>query len=438
MKYISRIMVLSLASAAFADPVLAHYGRCGEPGLPACADGWMSPEMRQLHDAGGTSGSDDAHVGASDGSGARILPDNADRYPGGAETVAGGLSEECGVLEEWVRELCQGGLDLGVRVEECNGFYLGEVGGVLPVSGCSSRQVPEEPVRSASFSKDQAAGVSTGQVESSVDAAGGYTLNFDDPSQLAMWNQGAKYFASLPDDDIGKSIGYIDFASGSRAFMVAPDTRDPALQKYRPLRVRDGKLVLTSRRLDTSDHGVKRVIDRAHSLQNDGKDITWSGGQISIADPRYEVRPGDRYEVRMRTNPAVPGVGGAAWLFDDKTQNEIDVADLVGYDGMPTSHVHNGGKGASMEAEHDGVNFGQWHTYALDYNPGNIRVSIDGKPVKTFTGGISGGFTTPMYPLLSMGGGDTYHRTPDHVDKLEMEVDSLRVIRGGANKYDGS
>ncbi|WP_067472593.1 glycoside hydrolase family 16 protein [Actinomadura hibisca] len=164
----------------------------------------------------------------------------------------------------------------------------------------------------------------------------------------------------------------------------------------------------------------------------DGKDL--SGGVASRLNQRY-----GRWEVRMRAD-AGRGYSAVALLwpehFGKPEKAEINFAEVIDPTRKTTGlFVHQGPDGEQTGRDVR-ADFTRWRTVALDWLPGGLAFSIDGRKVWHYTGKLLPKQTT-MGLALQMD--QTCDRGPAHCrdrstpDKVTMEVDWVRIYRPPAN-----
>ena len=94
-----------------------------------------------------------------------------------------------------------------------------------------------------------------------------------------------------------------------------------------------------------------------------------------------------RFEVRAKFDPG-QGISGAIllWPTDDQPGTEVDLIETRGADKSTNNiSVHGGGAFDSTELRFDAT---QWHTYAVDWLPGQLVFYLDGQEVHRTTNSV--------------------------------------------------
>lgn len=201
------------------------------------------------------------------------------------------------------------------------------------------------------------------------------------------------------------------------------------LEWYLPgqVSVRDGALHLRAERLVTT--------------APDGRVFPFRSGMVSTGPPRYRepARFAFTYgsvEVRLRT-PAGQGLWPAVWLLpaESRSRPEIDILEVLGHDpGLLRMHLHPADRSRdSQGADHrldGGATFADgWHDVRLDWQPGELRFSVDGQQAWTVRGKDVP--DEPMYLVMNLAVGGDYPGppAPGTVFPAEFAIDHV-VIRG--------
>ena len=193
-------------------------------------------------------------------------------------------------------------------------------------------------------------------------------------------------------------------------------------------RVEGGHLVITARQEDWDDNDYTSA--RLVSKQD------WTYG---------------RFEVRAQL-PSGRGTWPAIWMLptndtygDDywPDNGEIDIMEHVGYDEgvihgtihtKAFNHIEGTDKGSSRTIP---TATSEFHTYALEWTPGEIRVSVDGQTYFTFQNREQYGwqewpFDQPFHLLLNVAVGGTWggaEGIDDSVFPERMVLDYVRVYK---------
>lgn len=210
------------------------------------------------------------------------------------------------------------------------------------------------------------------------------------------------------------------------------------------VRVEDGQLVITARK-------------EAFTGPAGGTPQTfgWTSGRIRTAG-KFSRTYG-KFEIRAKF-PTGKGLWPAIWMLPEDpspyaswaASGEIDIAEGWGSKPTQVAHtLHYGGvwpnntySGVTAEVP-GGVN--DWHTYTLEWRPGEIVWKIDGQVTQTKTAWWSAAknppgsdadlnpwpapFDRPFHLLLNLAVGGNFDGNPDATtpDAAEMRVDYVRV-----------
>lgn len=212
------------------------------------------------------------------------------------------------------------------------------------------------------------------------------------------------------------------------------------------VKVENGHLVITARRgAYTGDaNGTPKAFD-------------WTSGRIRTAG-KFSRTYG-RFEIRAKL-PVGKGLWPAIWMLPEEpnpygtwaASGEIDIMEAWGskpgkvgqtlhYGGLWPGNVYSGHEFTFPET----TNIGDWHTYALEWRPGEIRWLVDGQVTHTKTQWWSASktapgseadlnawpapFDKPFYLLLNLAVGGNFDGNPDATTPgtAQMLVDYVRV-----------
>lgn len=203
-------------------------------------------------------------------------------------------------------------------------------------------------------------------------------------------------------------------------------TTNDELEWYLPgqVAVRDGALRLTA---------ARRPVEGS-----DGRRYAYRSGMVTTGPATYQGRPKLAWtygsvEARLRV-PAGRGLWPALWLLPatSEARPEIDVLEVLGHDpATVTMHLHPEAPGArSPAAEHtlaEGSFADGWHTVRLDWDPGLLVWSVDGREVWRVTGDAVP--DEPMYLVANLAVGGNYPGAPDATTAFPAvyAVDHVRV-----------
>ena len=151
-----------------------------------------------------------------------------------------------------------------------------------------------------------------------------------------------------------------------------------------------------------------------------------------------------RFEARIRI-PRGPGMWPAFWLLGDDIDRvgwprcgEIDVMEVIGKQPAMlygTIHGPNGADVGGTQIAPSGAWADDYHVYAVEWEPGDIRLYVDGVMYRRITAAQlpSGGwvFDHPFFVLLNVAVGGNWPGDPDAstVFPQQMLVDYVRVYR---------
>ena len=193
---------------------------------------------------------------------------------------------------------------------------------------------------------------------------------------------------------------------------------DGELQAYDPtgLSVVGGTLRITAREDDA--HGVPYVSG-----------LAMTGGERSLpASPRFNFLYG-YLEVRAKL-PAGAGLWPAVWMMPASYHDDAGELDVVEVLGEPDDVVFTTHRGRRREVhDWDGPDLsGDFHTYAVEWQPDYIAWFVDGVE-RARTTGSHLVVHEAMYPILNLAVGGRGLPTPDESTPFPatMEVDYLRV-----------
>jgi beta-glucanase (GH16 family) len=186
------------------------------------------------------------------------------------------------------------------------------------------------------------------------------------------------------------------------------------------------------------DDGVVTLEAREESTEQDGVELPYTSGMITTAAPGYEERARREFtygwvEARLRL-PAGRGLWPAFWLLPSSQESrpEIDVLEVLGHDPSRAElHYHYLDDGAEesvgTDVVVDGLDDGDWHTYAVDWSPGRITWIIDGRAWFEVTGDDVS--DEAMYLVFNLAVGGEWPGAPDETTELPAvaEADWIRV-----------
>jgi beta-glucanase (GH16 family) len=182
------------------------------------------------------------------------------------------------------------------------------------------------------------------------------------------------------------------------------------------VRIQDGRLRLESRR---------------QTYSSQGRSFDYTSGYVDTRGKFSQLY--GRFEVRARL-PKGNGIWPAHWLMpqDGSTRPEIDIMELLG--GYPST-VHMSNHWGTAEKPEDvtrsftGPNFStDFHTFTLEWEPGQLRWLVDGILRVTTTDGVP---TVPMYLILNTQIGGDWPGFPDGTTVFPQfhEIEYVRVYR---------
>ena len=150
-----------------------------------------------------------------------------------------------------------------------------------------------------------------------------------------------------------------------------------------------------------------------------------------------------RIEMRAKL-PAAQGMWPAFWLRDNTALGELDIMEAVG--GLPTKTVqtiHQSTNGDMAKAGHEDIlpsgTTSDWHTYAVDREPGSVKWYVDSRLVFSKTEAelswLDPSFNEPMNIRLNLQGGGSmpnYYQKPVNGAPLgasDYVIDYVRVFQ---------
>ncbi|MES2465600.1 MAG: family 16 glycosylhydrolase, partial [Armatimonadota bacterium] len=184
----------------------------------------------------------------------------------------------------------------------------------------------------------------------------------------------------------------------------------------------------------TVDGGRLRIRSTRETYRNprDSHQYAFTSGEVRTLG-KLSQRFG-RFEVRCRF-PRTPGIWSAFFLLpdDDSWPPEIDVTEYIGIrpNWLYLTHHWKDIRGQheqmAMHLKPAPFSLQEWHTYAIEWEPGVIRRFIDGKPMGTATYGVP---DVPLYLRLNTAIGGVFAGTPaDGPWPQTYEIDFVRVYR---------
>lgn len=211
----------------------------------------------------------------------------------------------------------------------------------------------------------------------------------------------------------GNEGGYSGFHGDGNCYNKSTGETQLYTSNAKNLSVSDGTLKLTALR---------------ETVTKNGKTFPFTSAMIA-SHPEFGGGFTTRYgllEARMKL-PLTKGVWPAFWTLPYPVEHppEIDVMETINADSVLRMHYH-------FEAGSDGENFygadlSEWHTYAVDWQPGLIVWYFDGVEVFRTTESVT---DKPQYLLLNLAI-DGWADTPDSSSSFPatVEVDWVRVTR---------
>lgn len=180
----------------------------------------------------------------------------------------------------------------------------------------------------------------------------------------------------------------------------------------RNVSVRDGLLVLTTRRED-------------YWSDLYGKWYQYTSGMVSTATRQY-FRPPYYIEARIRF-PYGAGLWGAWWATrkyeDGLPYQELDVVEQLGKDAASAYASFHQPEAGSLRIE--GAWSEQWHTYGALLEVGRAAWFYDGVQVREFASPLIADYS--MYLVLQQAVGGAWAGPPFGWDRVLTEVDYARV-----------
>jgi beta-glucanase (GH16 family) len=173
------------------------------------------------------------------------------------------------------------------------------------------------------------------------------------------------------------------------------------------------------------DPGQLEVGDGKLTIATEREGGSWvSGGLSTIPDGQTY----GRYEFRARFEEGQGTVGVALlWPSDNVWDDEVDIIETNRPDRDGFTFSNHGNPQINNEVW---VDVDNWHTYTLDWTPGSLTLSVDGRQVSQITTDVpdqqmSLGFQGQvMAPNEWWFGGGPDGSTPNRV---EIEIDWVRV-----------
>jgi beta-glucanase (GH16 family) len=217
---------------------------------------------------------------------------------------------------------------------------------------------------------------------------------------------------------------YDDFSAGKldTTKWVALDRKDnfnSELQYYLPRNVEQS-------------NGQLRLVAKRENVQ--GKSYT-SGlvdtyGKMAFLYGRVEVRA--KYEKGKGLFPAV-------WLLPTDKRNhlpEVDIMEAIGSDPETVYMVHHWdttGKSRADYATSKVSNYSEFHEYAFEWHPDELRWYIDGKLKYRTRRGV---YQKPMYLVMNLAVGGNWEGPPNNSTKFPsaLTIDYVRVYSSNVYK----
>lgn len=192
----------------------------------------------------------------------------------------------------------------------------------------------------------------------------------------------------------------------------------------------------------SSQDGYTRLTARRETYRNhQGRTYSYTSGMIqtgpSSPDRRRNSRAEFTYgyvEARIRV-PYGRGFWPMFWLLpsDEQSRPEIDIMEMLGQDPYtPLFHYHyrdrSGTRRSLGHHFRSSTNHSSgWHTYAVDWRPGQITWIVDGRERWQVNGpDVS---AEPMYVLLNLAVGGSYPGPPSSSTRFPayMDIDWVKV-----------
>ena len=225
-----------------------------------------------------------------------------------------------------------------------------------------------------------------------------------------------KWALKFDDEFTGPGLDTSKWSTGWYGSGVTAPVSDQEDDCYDPAQVSQGggalSLALTRKSQDCGNGDARYA---AGLVSTQGKfSFTYGLAEARVWLPAVTGKPGE-----VANWPAV-WADGKTWPQD----GEIDIAEAIG--GRLCGHLHNtaspGGIGAGGGTGCPaGSYIGGWHTFAVNWEPGNITFYYDGRDVGSVTSGVT---TAPMFLILdyATGGAGGPSQAP-----ATMKVDYVRV-----------
>ena len=190
----------------------------------------------------------------------------------------------------------------------------------------------------------------------------------------------------------------------------------------------------------SSGDEILRLEAREETVRDpDGRAYPYSSGMISTGPPAYEepARFAFTYgyvEARLRL-PEGQGLWPAFWLLpaDQESRPEIDVVETLGHrpDQAELHYHYLDDDGVEEDPGHewasDALADGDWHEFAVDWEPGRITWIIDGRARWEVTGDQVA--DEDMYLILNLAVGGDWPGDPDEDTEFPavVEAEWIRV-----------
>ncbi len=183
------------------------------------------------------------------------------------------------------------------------------------------------------------------------------------------------------------------------------------------------------------DDDVLRLEAREETVRDpDGRAYPYSSGMISTGPPgdeepaRYAFTYG-YVEARLRL-PQGQGLWPAFWLLpaDQESRPEIDVVETLGHrpDTAELHYHHLDADGAEQDPGHEwsapDLADGDWHEFAVDWEPGRITWIIDGRARWEVTGDHVA--DEDLYLVLNLAVGGDWPGDPDEDTEFPAAVEA--------------
>lgn len=179
--------------------------------------------------------------------------------------------------------------------------------------------------------------------------------------------------------------------------------------------------------------GILNIVAERKQAVYDGKTMDYTSGVMTTCG-KFSQTYG-YFEARCKV-PAGKGFWPAFWMLplDHSWPPEIDIVEFIGHERSTihcTNHWRNpdgkrGAKGQGVDAMVDYS--ADFHTYAVQWEPGKITWYVDGQPVAKSTDSVP---QKDFYLILNFAVGGDWPKDPDNetVFPNKFEVDYVRAYQ---------